>query len=117
MRGRITTLAVGMAAGAALLSVLDGNLPVLAQNGAGQRFAAVASEKGGQDVFGAYEVDASWPKDLSTIPGHEGWTFGAGHCSAGSRHPCSDHRARAACRFLGAPFRRDSGGEGRDRLL
>jgi len=48
------------------------------QKGGGARFAAVPSEKGGQDIFGAYEVVADWPKDLTTIPGHEGWTFGAG---------------------------------------
>ena len=35
-------------------------------------------EKGGQDIFGAYDVVADWPKDLTTIKGHEGWTFGAG---------------------------------------
>ncbi|MET0166305.1 MAG: hypothetical protein ABW318_15035, partial [Vicinamibacterales bacterium] len=39
--------------------------------------AAVPSEKGGQDVFGAYDV-AQWPKPLSTLPGHETWTWGAG---------------------------------------
>ena len=43
-----------------------------------QRFAAVPSQKGGQDIFGAYDVVADWPKDLTTIKGHEGWTFGAG---------------------------------------
>ena len=42
------------------------------------RFAAVPTQKGGQDIFGAYDVVADWPKDLSTMPGHEGWTFGAG---------------------------------------
>ena len=41
-------------------------------------FAAVPGEKGGQDIFGPYEVQADWPKDLATLPGHEGWTFGAG---------------------------------------
>src|SRR5438128_12475435 len=40
--------------------------------------AAIPNQKGGQDVFGAYEVVEGWPKDLATIPGHEGWTFGAG---------------------------------------
>src|SRR6188768_3612557 len=39
--------------------------------------AAVPTEKGGQDVFGAYDV-AQWPKPLSTLPGHENWTWGAG---------------------------------------
>jgi len=38
----------------------------------------VPAEKGGQDIFGAYDVVAGWPKKLSTNPGHEGWTFGAG---------------------------------------
>jgi hypothetical protein len=42
------------------------------------RVAAVPGEKGGQDVFGAYEVVAGWPKKLSTNPDHAGWTFGAG---------------------------------------
>jgi hypothetical protein len=41
-------------------------------------FAAVGGQKGGQDIFGPYDVDAAWPKDLTTLPGHEGWTFGAG---------------------------------------
>ena len=42
------------------------------------RFAAVPTEKGGQDIFGAYDVVKGWPKDLSTRPDHQGWTFGAG---------------------------------------
>ena len=40
-------------------------------------FAAVPGEKGGQDIFGAYEV-AAWPKPLTSLPGHERWTWGAG---------------------------------------
>ena len=39
--------------------------------------AAIPSEKGGQDVFGAYNV-AQWPKPLTSITGHENWTWGAG---------------------------------------
>ena len=42
------------------------------------RFAAVPSEKGGQDIFGAYDIVPNWPKPLSTLPGHEKWTWGAG---------------------------------------
>ncbi|HXH24368.1 MAG TPA: hypothetical protein VNI78_03900 [Vicinamibacterales bacterium] len=42
------------------------------------RMAAVPTERGGQDIFGAYDVVPDWPKDLSTLPGHEAWTFGAG---------------------------------------
>ena len=51
------------------------NAPVEGQSGTNT--AAVPSEKGGQDVFGAYDV-AQWPKPLSTLPGHETWTWGAG---------------------------------------
>jgi len=42
------------------------------------RFAAVPNEKGGQDIFGAYEIVPNWPKPLATLPGHERWTWGAG---------------------------------------
>ena len=40
--------------------------------------AAVPGEKGGQDIFGAYEVVPNWPKPLSSLPGNEKWTWGAG---------------------------------------
>ena len=76
MSGRISLLAAALA-GAAAVS-LFGDPFVSAQRAAEPRFAAVPSEKGGQDIFGAYDVDASWPKDLTTLPGHQGWTFGAG---------------------------------------
>jgi DNA-binding beta-propeller fold protein YncE len=29
-------------------------------------------------MFGPYEVVPDWPKDISKVPGHEGWTWGAG---------------------------------------
>ena len=52
----------------------------VAQQGAAAalRVAAVPSERGGQDIFGGYDVDPNWPKDLTTLPGHAEWTFGAG---------------------------------------
>jgi hypothetical protein len=40
-------------------------------------FAAVPGEIGGQDLFGPYDVVADWPKDVSTLPGHGDWTWGA----------------------------------------
>jgi len=49
-----------------------------AQTKAGAGFAAVPGAVGGQDTFGAYEVVKGWPKDISTIPGNEKWTYGAG---------------------------------------
>ncbi|HLG58152.1 MAG TPA: hypothetical protein VI485_22590 [Vicinamibacterales bacterium] len=39
--------------------------------------AAIPGEKGGQDIFGAYDV-AQWPKPLTAIQGHGAWTWGAG---------------------------------------
>jgi hypothetical protein len=40
-------------------------------------FRAVATEVGGMDEFGPYEVDANWPKPLAQLPGHDTWTSGA----------------------------------------
>ena len=42
------------------------------------RFAAVPGEKGGQDMFGAYDIVPNWPKPISSLPGHDKWTWGAG---------------------------------------
>jgi peptidylamidoglycolate lyase len=39
--------------------------------------AAVPNEKGGQDIFGGYDV-ATWPKPLTSLPNHAEWTWGAG---------------------------------------
>jgi DNA-binding beta-propeller fold protein YncE len=44
----------------------------------GPSIAAVPGSIGGQDMFGAYDVVPDWPKPLSTIPGNEKWTWGAG---------------------------------------
>ena len=75
MSGRLSVFVVGVVA-ALTISYLVDNHTVSGQSPT--RFAAVPGEKGGQDIFGAYEAVPDWPKDLSTIKGHEGWTFGAG---------------------------------------
>jgi len=69
----LLTALTGLAAGYLLNDQL-----ITAQQAGAPTIAAIATEKGGQDVFGPYEVAADWPKDLNTIPGHEAWTFGAG---------------------------------------
>ncbi len=51
---------------------------VQAQNGSSASIAAIPGEKGGQDVFGPYEVEKGWPKNIDTLPGNEHWTWGAG---------------------------------------
>jgi len=77
MRNRFTALVV-IVSGLATVYLLTSQ-PTLAQRAnAPVPFAAVPSEKGGQDIFGPYEVVADWPKPLSTLPGHQRWTFGAG---------------------------------------
>ncbi len=43
----------------------------------GTGFAAVPGQKGGQDIFGPYDVVQNWPKNTATVPGHEEWTFAA----------------------------------------
>src|SRR5262245_66446725 len=76
MPGRVMLLVAALAGvlGAGYLAVDHS----IAAQSPSQRFAAVPGQKGGQDIFGAYDVVADWPKDLTTIKGHEGWTFGAG---------------------------------------
>ena len=76
MAGRFAMFVVGLVVAVAVIYLPD-TQTVLGQS-APTRFAAVASEKGGQDIFGAYDVAADWPKDLTSIKGHEGWTYGAG---------------------------------------
>ena len=49
-----------------------------AQESVSVSYAAVPGVKGGQDAFGAYDVQVGWPKDIADLPGHGDWTFGAG---------------------------------------
>ncbi len=75
MRAFLVTVAVAVAAVFVVVERLD---PVAGQTPQQVSFAAVAGEKGGQDVFGAYDVVPNWPKPLSQLPGHDRWTWGAG---------------------------------------
>jgi sugar lactone lactonase YvrE len=47
------------------------------QEGTANGFAAARDAIGSLDVTGPYDV-ADWPKDISTLPGNEKWTYGAG---------------------------------------
>ena len=71
MRQR-TSLVVTIAV-AGVMMVLVGNRPtsVQGQSRPEGRFAAVPGEKGGQDMFGAYDIVPNWPKPLTSLPGHE----------------------------------------------
>jgi hypothetical protein len=77
MRNRFRTLTLLAALAVAVVSgYFSWNVGAQAKPGAG--FAAIPGEKGGQDMFGPYEVVKGWPKDISTVPGNDKWTYGAG---------------------------------------
>ena len=48
--------------------------PVQARDKPSTGFAAVPGEMGNKDIFGPYEVQKDWPKNISTLPGNEKWT-------------------------------------------
>ena len=64
-------LAVGIAVGNRLNSPSEGEISASVSS-----FSAVPDAIGAQDVSGPYEVVEGWPQDLSTLPGHEEWTYG-----------------------------------------
>lgn len=67
------SIAMGVLTGLTAAGLLNAQEPV-----PGQGFAAIPGLKGGQDISGAYAVVEGWPIDTATLPGHEGWTMGAG---------------------------------------
>ena len=78
-RWKLIALALGLLSTAYV--TIAWQQPALAQAGRGgsaSTTAAVPSDIGILDPTGPYEVVAGWPKDLSTTPGNEKWTFGAG---------------------------------------
>ncbi len=68
--------AFAFAAGALLTSRIESS-QAQAQSRSVAAFPAVPGEKGGEDMTGPYDPDPDWPKPLSTLPGHEKWTWGA----------------------------------------
>jgi peptidylamidoglycolate lyase len=77
MRSRVLLSCV-LLAGVAIAASGHRWLTLSGQGAAGAAFPAVAGEKGGQDIFGPYDVVAGWPKNISTVPGNDKWTWGAG---------------------------------------
>lgn len=78
MRPRISTMVT--VASVAVVAAFLGSHQTRVEGQARQdvSIAAVSGEKGGQDIFGAYEVAQNWPKPWSSVPGYEKWTWGAG---------------------------------------
>ena len=77
MKTRASLIATTAVVLLAVLAIVYRHTPVEGQ-AQPVSFAAVPSEKGGQDIFGAYDIVKDWPKPMSPLPGHENWTFGAG---------------------------------------
>src|SRR5437867_3838627 len=78
MRKHSSTIVTGALVLAVMFVLANRPAPVQGQGRGEVRFAAVPSEKGGQDIFGAYEIVPNWPKPISGLPGNEKWTWGAG---------------------------------------
>ena len=78
MRKRASFVMTAAAALAAAFMLGQRLTPVPVEAQQQPRFAAVPSEKGGQDLYGAYDIVLNWPKPKPSLPGHEGWTWGAG---------------------------------------
>ena len=73
MRTPTAVMAIGLALAAGYVAATT-TLGVEAQ---APGFGAVATEKGGLDITGPYDVVAGWPKPMSALPGHENWTWGS----------------------------------------
>jgi hypothetical protein len=73
----VLALAVGLAAGIPVGGRLMPAAPEEAAEAPAAGFAAVPGSIGDQDLFGAYDVVPDWPQNVSELPGHEAWTFGA----------------------------------------
>jgi hypothetical protein len=75
-------IVISLVAAALVVGYLVGNRqsPVQGQEeeGLAAGFAAVPDAVGAMDVTGPYDVVEGWPKDISTLPGNEKWTWGAG---------------------------------------
>jgi hypothetical protein len=65
----LLTILAGGCGGGSVPQGQEGRLP-------GEGFAAVPGQKGGQDLFGPYDVVENWPQPMSaSLPGHENWTY------------------------------------------
>src|SRR5262245_7459340 len=78
MRHHWTTTLLALIAAAVLAGNSVVERSVAAQSSRGSSVTAVPNAIGFLDPTGPYEVVPGWPKDLSTLPGNEKWTFGAG---------------------------------------
>src|SRR6202795_2595231 len=70
----VAMIAAGFVAGLLVESRIE---RVQAQARPDSAFPAVPGQKGGEDITGPYEPVVDWPQPLTSLPGHENWTWGA----------------------------------------
>jgi len=76
---RKSALLIAAAAAGCMVGIVSADRTTAVEAGQpGAGFVAVTGTTGGQDIFGPYDVVKGWPKDISTVPGNEKWTYGAG---------------------------------------
>jgi peptidylamidoglycolate lyase len=78
MAKRWTAISIVVVAFVLGYSLADRQSTAQGQAATGGAFSAVPGAVGALDVTGPYDVVRDWPKDLSTLPGNEKWTWGAG---------------------------------------
>src|SRR5580692_11763512 len=71
----LSMLALGVGIGFTISARLAS---VQAKSKPGTGFAAIPGTVGSEDLTGPYEVVKNWPQDVSSLPGNEKWTYGAG---------------------------------------
>jgi DNA-binding beta-propeller fold protein YncE len=76
MRSIALAVAAGLTGG--VMGLMSATSTSAVEAPKGVTYASIPSQVGGQDIFGPYEVVKGWPKDISTLPGNEKWTYGAG---------------------------------------
>ena len=76
MRSVALAVAAGLTGG--VIGLMSATTTSAVEAPKGVTYASIPSQVGGQDIFGPYEVVKGWPKDISTVPGNEKWTYGAG---------------------------------------
>ena len=78
MRQHWATILLAVIAAAVLVGDTAVERSVAAQSSRGSSLTAVPGAVGSLDPTGPYNVVEGWPKDISTLPGNEKWTLGAG---------------------------------------
>ena len=78
MRQRVSVVLSACTSVVVTLLLVNSFAPLQGQTRQESGMAAVSGQKGGQDVFGGYDVVPNWPKPISSLPGNEKWTWGAG---------------------------------------